>query len=251
MPIQRGDYVRPNNPSLGLPQGSVWWVVCSAGASGTLKLAPENEIARGVNPGATLVCRFPAPYFDKVVLCRGQWVEANEVDLLRDTFDPFLEFDMGVPGRISSYGSRHSPNFQNLPKAQTNAVANAEDDLANAVNATAAIEALLEATRKLEAQRKAELQAAKLAKAKADKEAAAKAKAEEAKRQLSARLDADRCLGEATLALIAEVSRLHFGGPEHVAHSSIANHVDQLQPLAKSYGYRIAKPSLLAQVVKI
>lgn len=87
--------------------------------------------------------------------------------------------------------------------------------------------------------------------AKADKEAAAKAKVEEAKRQLSARLDADCCLGEATLALIAEVSRLHNGGPEHVAHSSIANHVDQLQPLAKSYGYRIAKPSLLVQVVKI
>ena len=31
---------------------------------------------------------------------------------------------------------------------------------------------------------------------------------------------------------------------------SIASHAEQLQPLAKSYGYRIAKPSLLAQVVK-
>ena len=95
------------------------------------------------------------------------------------------------------------------------------------------------------------MQAAKVAKAKADKEAAAKAKAEEAKRQLSARLHADRCLGEATLALIGEVARLNNGCAEQVAPASIAAHVDQLQPLAKSYGYRIAKPSMLAQVVKL
>lgn len=248
MTIQRGDYVRPNTPSLGLPHGSVWHVACSAGG---LKLGAENVPAQCVRLGAIADRRFPPQSFDKVVLCRGQWVAVNEVDLLRDTFDPFLAFDMGVSGRISSYGSRHSTNFQNLPKAQTNAVANAEDDLANAVNDTATIEALLEATRKLEAQRKAELQAAKLAKAKADKEAAAKAKAEEAKRQLSARLHADLCLCEATLALIGEVRRLNNGGSEQVAHTSIAAHVDQLQALAKSYGYRIAKPSLLAQVVKL
>ena len=244
MTIQRGDYVRPHNPSLGLPPGSVWKVVYSGGA---LKLAPENEIARGVNPGAIIGCRFPPQYFDKVVLCNGQWVVAKDADLLRDTADPFLAFAMGVTDRGPSY----IKDFQNLPKTQTNAVANAEDDLANAASATAAIEGLLEATRKLEAQRKAELQAAKVAKAKADKEAAAKAKAEEAKRQLSARLNEDRCLGEATLALIDEVSRLNNGGYERVAHSSIAARADQLQPLAKSYGYRIAKPSLLAQVVKI
>lgn len=35
------------------------------------------------------------------------------------------------------------------------------------------------------------------------------------------------------------------------ADSSIAQHIAQLQPLAKSYGYRIAKPSMLAQVVKL
>lgn len=82
--------------------------------------------------------------------------------------------------------------------------------------------------RKLEAQSEAELQAAKLAKAKADKEAAVKAKAEEAKRQLAARLHSDRCLGEATLELIAEVSRLNNGGSEQVADASIAQHIDQL-----------------------
>ena len=248
MTIQRGDYVRPNATSVGLPQGSVWFVACSAGA---LKLEAENGIAQRVNRRATDGCRFPTQYFDKVALCRGQWVAVNEVDLLRDTADSFWAFDMGVSGRTSSYGSSYNPNFQNLPKTQTSAVANAEDDLANAASATAAIEAMLEAARKLEAERKAELQAAKLAKAKADKEAAAKAKVEEAKRQLSARLHADRCLGEATLALIDEVSRLNNGGFERVAHSSIAARADQLQPLAKSYGYRIVKPSMLAQVVKL
>ena len=230
MTIQRGDYVSPNTPSNGLPRASVWRVVCSAGA---LKLEPENEAAQRVNRRATDGCRFPPHYFDKVVLCGGQWVAVNEVDLLRDTADSSLAFDMGVP------------------KTQTNAVANAEDDLANAASATAAIEGLLEAARKLEAERKAELQAAKVAKAKADKEAAAKAKAEEGKRQLSARLHADRCLAEATLELIAEVSRLNNGGSEKVADASIAQHIDQLQPLAKSYGYRIVKPSMLAQVVKL
>ena len=130
-------------------------------------------------------------------------------------------------------------------------MANAEAHLNSAANAAVAVEGLLEAARKLEAERKAELQAAKVAKAKADKEAAAKAKVEEGKRQLAARLHADRCLGEATLALIAEVSRLNNGGSEQIASASIAQHVDQLQPLAKSYGYRIAKPSMLAQVVKL
>ena len=252
MTIQRGDYVRPNIPpnipSVGLPRASVWRVVCSAGA---LKLEPANETARCVNPRATIGCRFPPQYFDKVIGCRGQWVAVNEVDLLRDTADSFWACDMDVSGRISSYGSRHSPNFQNLPKTQTNAVANAEAHLNSAADCTVAVEGLLEAARKLEAERKAELQAAKVAKAKADKEAAAKAKAEEVKRQLSVRLHADRCLGEATLALIGEVTRLNNGGSEQVAHSSIAAHVGQLQPLAKSYGYRIVKPSMLAQVVKL
>ena len=240
MTIRRGDYVRPNNPSLVLPQGSVWYVACAGG--GPLKLEPENCIARSVAMRVRGF-RWAVMDFDKVELCNGQWVAAKDADLLREPFDPFLAFAMSTFER--------SQNFQNRPKAQTSAVANAEDDLANAASATAALDGMREAIRKLEAQREAELQAAKVAKAKADKEAAAKAKVEEAKRQLSARLHADRCLGEATLALIGEVSRLNNGGSEQVAHSSIAAHVDQLQPLAKSYGYRIAKPSLLAQVVKL
>ena len=186
-----------------------------------------------------------------MALCRGQWVAVNDADLLCATADSSLTFGMGETDPSSSWGSRPSPISQSLPKTRPSAVANAEANLTNAASATAAAEGLLEAARKLERERKDELQSAKLAKAKADKAAAAKAKVEEGKRQLSARLYADRCLGEATLELIAEVSRLNNGGSEQVAHSSIAAHVDQLQPLAKSYGYRIAKPSMLAQVVKL
>ena len=164
MTIQRGDCVRPNNPRTFLPRDSVWRVACSAGA---LKLEPENSSADRVGRWATYAQRFNEHDFDKVVLCRGQWVAVNDTDC------------------------------QNLPETQTSTVSSAE-----------------------------------------------------AKRQLAARLHADRCLGEAELALIAEVSRLNNGGAEQIAAASIAAHVDQLQALAKSYGYRIAKPGVLAIVVK-
>lgn len=136
-------------------------------------------------------------------------------------------------------------------KARPDAVATATIAAEQAANATAAIDSLLEAARKLEAERQEELRAAKAAKAKADKEAAARAKAEEARKALSSKLYADRCLAEATLELIAEVARMNNGGPEQLAHHSIAAHAEQLQPLAKSYGYRIAKPSMLAHVIKL
>lgn len=138
-----------------------------------------------------------------------------------------------------------------LKLRQPDAVATATIAAEQAASATAAIGSLLEDARKLEAERQEELRIAKAAKAKADKEAAARAKVEEARRALAAKLHADRCLAEATLELIAEVSRLNNGGSEQVADASIAQHIDQLHPLAKSYGYRIVKPSMLAQVVKL
>ena len=236
MTIQRGDFVRPN-PSVGLPRGGVWRVVCSAGA---LKLEPENDIAQRVHQSVTAGCRFPARYFEKVVLSRGQWVSVRDTGL---PFDPTLLVGDWTPLQ---------------PEAQPNSLFSGPDavDIATiaaerAASATAAIDSLLEAARKLEAERQEELRIAKAAKAKADKEAAARAKVEEARKVLSSKLRADRCLAEATLELIAEVSRLNNGGSEQVACASIAQHIDQLQALAKSYGYRIAKPSMLAQVVKL
>lgn len=233
MPIQRGDFVRPNN-GRSLPHGSVWRVICSAGA---LKLEPGNSVAHRVERSAFAGCRFPAQYFDKVVLCRGQWVSVRD-DVPTD--------------RIYSE-SDDCPNEEPMPLKlrQHDAVATATIAAEQAATAAAVIDSLLEDARKQFAARKEELRIAKAAKAKADKEAAARAKVEEARKALAAKLHADRCLAEATLELIAEVSRLNNGGSEQVADASIAQHIDQLQALAKSYGYRIAKPSMLAQVVKL
>lgn len=233
MTIQRGDFVRPNSRRPALPQGSVWRVICSVGA---LKLEPENSVAKRVERSAYDGFHFYAPYFDKVVLCRGQWVSVHDEE-------PTWRFGDDVPTKPEC-----QPNSL-LPSADAVDVATIAAE--QAARTTAAVVSLLEDARKTEAERKEELRIAKAAKAKADKEAAARAKMEEARKARAAKLYADRCLAEATLELIAEVSRLNNGGSERVVDASIAQHIDQLQPLAKSYGYRIAKPSMLAQVVKL
>ena len=246
MPIQRGDFVRPNN-NRSLPQGSVWRVICSAGA---LKLEPENDVAKRVERSVFAGLRFSAQGFDKVVRCRGQWVSVRDEELL---LGPTWFFGDDVPtDRIySKSGDCLTEEPMPLKLRQPDAVDTATIAAYQAASATAAAGSMLEAARKLEAERKEELRIAKAAKAKADKEAAARAKMEEARKALAAKLYADRCLAEATLELIAEVSRLNNGGSEQVADASIAQHIDQLQALAKSYGYRIVKPSMLAQVVKL
>ena len=240
MPIQRGDFVRPKTSDYrrSLPQGSVWRVICSAGA---LKLEPENAAAHRVERSVFDGFRFAAQYFDKVVLCRGQWVSVRDTELPFGSTE-FFEDDVltAVPAPEPAQRLTHADDVDRASFAA-----------GQAASATAAMHRLLEDARKQERQRQEELREAKAAKAKADKEAAARVKAEEARRALAAKLYADRCLGEATLELIAEVSRLNNGGSEQVADASIAQHIDQLQPLAKSYGYRIAKPSMLAQVVKL
>ncbi len=235
MPIQRGDFVRPNLRRL--PKDSVWRVICSAGA---LKLEPENDVAKRVERSAFEGCHFSAQHFDKVVQCRGQWVSVQISDFLSDPTAFIGDVLTAVPAPEPA---------QRLTRADD--VGRASFAAEQAASATAAMHRLLEDARKREAERQEELRIAKAAKAKADKEAAARVKREEARQALAAKLYADRCLAEATLALIAEVSRLNNGGSEQVADASIAQHIDQLQPLAKSYGYRIAKPSLLAQVVKL
>lgn len=244
MKITQGDFVRPNNPGVGLPLGSVWRVVSAVGA---LKLEPENDAARNAS-GGWLGHRYPHYNFDKVVLFRGKWVLPT---LIPSVGDPSSECDDPLPSALLREYQRPVKDIPQPVLSSADAVTTATEAAEQAANATAAIESQLEAARKLEAERQEELREAKAAKAKADKVAAARAKADEARRALSAKLHADRCLGEATLDLIAEVSRLNNGGPEKTAAASIAAHVEQLQPLARSYGYRIAKPSMLAQVVKL
>ncbi len=244
MPIQRGDFVRPNN-NRSLPKGSVWRVICSAGA---LKLEPENDVAKRVERSAFDGLRFSAQYFDKVVRCRGQWVSVRDAELL---LGPTWLFGDDVPPDCMCSIPGTPTNWNPIPAPEPAQRLTHADDVARAEAAAAAAGSMLEAARKLEAARQEELRIAKAAKAEADKKAAARAKMEEARKALAAKLHADRCLAEATLELIAEVSRLNNGGSEQVADASIAQHIDQLQALAKSYGYRIAKPSMLAQVVKL
>ena len=239
MTIQCGDYVRPNSLSTNLPRGSVWRVICT---NGGLKLKAVNSVARTAIRDV-VGCRFSPQVFDKVVLFSGKWSDAREV---AHQCHPASFADDDVMTWCMA-NSRDLP--QNMPKLD--AVDVATTAAYQAAREAAAIGSILEAAQKLEAERQEELRIAKAAKAKADKEAAARAKVEEARKALAAKLYADRCLAEATLELIAEVSRLNNGGSEQVADASIAAHCDQLQPLAKSYGYRIAKPSMLAQVVKL
>lgn len=241
MKITQGDFVRPSNSFFGLPLDSVWRVVSTEGA---LKLEPENAAARGAN-NVWVGNRYPHYNFDKVVLFRGKWVNALDVQALGD---PFPVYDDELIGRVPK------PAPQNIPQpvlSSADAVTTATEAAEQAARQAAVLNELLESARKRERQRQEELREAKAAKAKADKVAAARAKADEARRALSAKLHADRCLGEATLDLIAEVSRLSNGGPEKTAAASIAAHVEQLQPLARSYGYRIAKPSMIALVVPL
>ena len=238
MKITQGDFVRPNNSVLRLPLDSVWRV---ASADGALKLEPENDAARNAS-GGWLGHRYPHYNFDRVVWYREQWVSVRDEELL---LGPTWFFGDDVSAQPEC-----QPDSL-FTEARPDPVAAATTAAEQAASATAAAGSMLEAARKLEAERQEELREAKAAKAKADKEAAARAKVEEARKALSAKLHADRCLGEATLALIAEVSRLNNGGAERPADSSIAAHCDQLQALARSYGYRIAKPSMIALVVKL
>lgn len=69
----------------------MWRVVCSDGA---LKLEPENDRAKRVSRCVQLDCRYPARDFDKVVLCRKQWVSVHDAELL---FGPTWLFGDDVP----------------------------------------------------------------------------------------------------------------------------------------------------------
>lgn len=219
-----GDYVRPTHPSSGLPRGSVWVVRYYNSAIGAVELDIVD----------TGPCRYPPSYvrdrvfsdrnFEKVILCSGQWFEVNEHRLL--------------PVRVADDGA---PNLQQIPKSIT---VESTDKLVE--RAAATLGAAKEFARKTREEAKA------LAKAEAKREAvyAAAKKAYEERLAISASLRKDRDRAAATVDLIAELHRLHNGGREQDAAASIAMHVEQLQPLAKSYGYRIAKPGVIAIVVK-
>ena len=179
---------------------------------------------------------------------QGDFVRA--INLERES-DWMTANDCAVRNFLEKTDIMQELSDQPTNRAPATAVDVANSQLASAANAVKDYQHLLQNAQDLESARRQALRDAKAAQAKADKEAAAKAKVVEAKRQLAARLHADRCLAHATLGLIGEVSRLNNGGPEKEAPPGIAMHAAQLQPLAKSYGYRIVKPSIAAIVVKL
>ena len=232
MRISWDDKVRPNNTNLGLPLWSLWRVI---GTIGGLKLYPYGDDATAVKHLVAGLRFKPEDFTRQTRNVDGEWVDAEE------------------PAVLPAAPAISVANQADEPRRESKAVAKAREALSEAIKDSEQQNAELVKTRLIETQRKAELRAVQLeAKRKEElRKAEAEARAYEKSQALRVRLHADRCLGEATLELIAEVSRLHNGGPEAAAHASIANHVDQLQPLARSYGYRIVKPSIIAVVVKL
>ena len=242
MTIARCDFVRAINPKLGLPTCSVWHVRCAAGG---LKLEPFNFSAKQADPLSWRGKRFSPYDFEKMVPVRDGW-QAGPVET-----DWMTANDEAVRNFLEKSTIMQELSDQPTNRAPATAVDVANSHLASAANAVKDYQHLLQNARDLESARRQALRLAKAAQAKDDKEAAAKAKVVEAQRQLAARLHGDRCLADATLELIGEVSRLNNGGSEKAAPPGVAMHAAQLQPLAKSYGYRIVKPSLIAIVVKL
>ena len=244
MSIQCGDYVRPNNPNAGLPQGSVWLVVFATG-EGKLDLSPKNEIASHIRTAGRY---FAAGHFDKVVMCRGQWVTAKNVkytpffnpdDLMRDVLEYPLRASMttAVANGAGTVACTQAVDpVQAALSIADNAVVSAEQKLADA---------------KEQARKQRVIAAEKArAKAKADKEAAQYEAEQVQKAAFRKRLDDDQALAQATYSLVAEVRRLFIGGMERLASSDITQYADKLDALAKSYGYKIIRTGSKSVVAK-
>lgn len=248
-----GDYVRPNSPSLGLPRNSIWlvrpspWSSCMRiePAAGTSSEAISSAAWRGRN--------FSESNFDKVVRVRGSWVDVKDADALMSDPAPFYNPDallrdiLEAPMRASmitavANGAGTLSCTQAVDPVQAalsiadNAVVSAEQKLADAK----------EQARK---QRVLAVEKAR-AKAQADKAAAVLAAEREQRQAFGKRLGADAELAAATSSLILEVSRLFNGGSEQLASSDITKHANQLDALAKSYGYKIVRTGAKSVVAK-
>ena len=236
-----GDYVRPISPSTGLPRGSVWVVRRYQNeAIGAVELYAISPTARGSYPRSHVIGRVFADHnFEKVVMVDGQWRAANTPRTVM--LDQFALDELRFVGSVTDDDDSSNPNTESIPAADLVQVA---DKLVERAAAT------LDAAK--ENARKAREEARAAAKAEAKRKAAAEAakKAREEREAVAIRLHKDRDLAAATSALIAELSRLHNGGAEQDAPAIVAMHAEQLQPLAKSYGYKIAKPGVIAIVIK-
>lgn len=216
--IKAGDIVKPFSPRLGLPIISTWRVEARIGNE--CELSPYNDFAKFYN-GRVYGRRFSVDYLETVGVCR------RTVEKLRpiSDFDSIAEEDLRLcepnPEQVIDHDMLVAQAAQALDAAKEHARKTREEARAAA---------------KAEAKRKAVRLAAK--------------RACEEHEAVALRLHNDLELAAATSALIAELIRLHNGGAEHTASPAIAMHAEQLQPLAKSYGYNIAKPGVIAIVVK-
>lgn len=220
-----GDYVRPINPAAGLPCGSVWVVSRYHNkARGAVELCASSLTARDSYPPSHVIGRVFADHnFEKVVMVGGQWKAAPSRTVM------VAPVELGVPAEQLIAMADPVESADMLVEQAAAALAAAKESARKAREEARARD-------KAEAKRRAAVESAK--------------RAFEEHRAIEHRLHKDRGLAEATVALIAELSRLHNGGAEQPAASSIAEHAEQLQPLAKSYGYKIAKPGVIAIVVK-
>ena len=73
---------------------------------------------------------------------------------------------------------------------------------------------------------------------------------QEHKAAFSKRLDDDQALAQATYSLLEEMRRLFSGGREQLAAAIITKHANQLDALAKSYGYKIIRTGARSVVAK-
>lgn len=244
-----GDYVQPAK-SRTLPRNSVWIVrgypsfdqhqvelglVCAGG--------PRSFLPEDVESGV-----FDDREFVKVAASHGTLVDHG-------TVTGRINVNVGTTV-TSSLGNELNDIRERAYKEcvqyalSKGGLASDADPVALADNVVSDAEAKLEAAKKLARKVREAAKVKAKAEAEAKRKAEAEKKAAEERQAISDRLRQDRYLAEATVALIAELTRLHNGGAEQVAPSSIAKHAEQLQTLAKSYGYKIAKTGALAIVVK-
>lgn len=88
-------------------------------------------------------------------------------------------------------------------------------------------------------------QAEKRAKEQAEREAEAQRRVE-----VTLRIERAKALARATIDLLVELQNLNAGGPDRPANQAIAAHATQLDPLARSYGYKVAKAGSIVVVTK-
>lgn len=212
--IKMGDIVEPTSPSLGLPLGSTWRVTARIGND--CKLSPHNDCAVSFRQRA-YGRRFSVDYLETVGLSR------MAVEKPR----PISDFEEDLPACEPKPEKAIDPDTL---------VAQAAQALYNAKELQA------QARRKAAEARK---QAEKKAKEAAQREAEARRRVE-----VALRIDSDKALARATIDLLVEINNLNAGGPDRPANQAIAAHAAQLDPLARSYGYKVAKAGSIFVVTK-